>query len=118
MKKPTELQQQQYERIGEIAAKGRQRYLEAGGDPKRCPSGRKENDYLTDEERQEILELSRQLFGVRIKDNQVYCQGRASELSPHLPEVCLLHPGTEWKLSQSENHLCAFPTPSSARSPK
>ncbi len=39
MKKPTELQQQKYERIGEIAAKGRQRYLEAGGDQKICPSG-------------------------------------------------------------------------------
>jgi hypothetical protein len=51
MKKPTEIQQQKYERIGEIAAKGRQRYLEAGGDQKICPSGRKGNDYLTDEER-------------------------------------------------------------------
>ncbi len=30
-------------RIGEIAAKGRQRYLEAGGDQKICPSGRKGN---------------------------------------------------------------------------
>ena len=81
MKKPTELQQQQYERIGEIAARGRQRYLEAGGDQKRCPSGRKGNDYLTDEERKEILELSRQVFGVQIKDGQVSCQGRTWELS-------------------------------------
>ncbi|MGV2390002.1 MAG UNVERIFIED_CONTAM: hypothetical protein LVR29_22350 [Microcystis novacekii LVE1205-3] len=32
MKKPTKLQQQEYERIGKIPAKGRQRYLEAGGD--------------------------------------------------------------------------------------
>ncbi|MEA5534330.1 hypothetical protein [Crocosphaera sp. XPORK-15E] len=81
MKKPTKLQQHQSERISEITAKGRQRYLEAGGDPKRCPSGRKGNDYLTDEERQEILELSRQIFGVQIKDNQVDCQGRTWELS-------------------------------------
>ena len=56
MKKPTEIQQQQSERISEIAARGRHRYLEAGGDPKRCPSGRKGNDYLTNDERQEILQ--------------------------------------------------------------
>ncbi|WP_265415813.1 hypothetical protein [Aphanothece sacrum] len=34
MEKPTELQQQQSKRISEITARGRQRYLEAGGDPK------------------------------------------------------------------------------------
>jgi hypothetical protein len=78
---PTELQQQKYERIGEIVARGRQRYLEAGGDQKRCPSGRKGNDYLTDEERKEILQLARQVFGVQIKDGQVYCQGRTWKLS-------------------------------------
>jgi hypothetical protein len=81
MKKPTELQQQKYERIGEIAAKGRQRYLEAGGDQKICPGGRKGNDYLTDEERKEILQLARQVFGVQIKDEQVYCQGRTWKIS-------------------------------------
>lgn len=81
MKKPTELQQQKYERIDEIVARGRQRYLEAGGDPTRCPSGRKNDDYLTEEERQEILHLARQVFGVQIKDGQVYCQGRTWKLS-------------------------------------
>ena len=81
MKKPTEIQQQQPARINEIVAKGRQRYLDSGGEPKSCPSGRKGHDYLTDEERQEIVELSRQLFGVQIKDNQVYCQGRTWKLA-------------------------------------
>ena len=63
MKTTTE-QQQNYEKISKIAARGRQSYLEAGGDPTRCPSGRKNNDYLTNEERQEILQLARQVFGV------------------------------------------------------
>jgi hypothetical protein len=80
MKTTTE-QQQNYEKISEIAARGRQRYLEAGGNPTRCPSGRKNNDYLTDEERQEILQLARQVFGVQIKDGQAHCQGRTWELS-------------------------------------
>lgn len=78
--RPTELQKQQYERIGEIAAIGRQRYLVAGGDPRRCPSGRHGDDYLTDEERQEILALARKVFGVDRKDGYVHCQGRSWKL--------------------------------------
>ncbi len=76
MREPTELEKQRYDRIGEIAARGRQRYLEAGGDPKRSPSGYKGDDYLTDEERQEILQLARQVFGVTRQDNQIFCQGK------------------------------------------
>ena len=63
MKQPTELEKQQYARLHEILLIGRVRYLEAGGDPRRCPSGRHGDDYLTDEERQEALELGRKLFG-------------------------------------------------------
>jgi hypothetical protein len=72
---------QQYNRIGEIAALGRQRYLDAGGDPCRCPSGRHGNDYLTHEERQELFRLVRQVFGIRVEKNDVYCQGRSWKLS-------------------------------------
>lgn len=80
MREPTELEKQEYERIGEIAALGRQRYLDAGGNPRRCPSGRDGDDYLTDEERQEILTLARKVFGVYHKDSYVYCQGRSWQL--------------------------------------
>lgn len=69
MKNSTELEKQQYVRLHEILLTGRQRYLEAGGDPRRCPSGRNGDDYLTIEERQEALELGRSLFGVYINEH-------------------------------------------------
>lgn len=69
MKNPTKLEKQQYVRLHEILLTGRQRYLEAGGDPRRCPSGRNGDDYLTIEERQEALELGRSLFGVSVNDH-------------------------------------------------
>ncbi len=53
MREPTELEKQQNARLAEIVALGRQRYLDSEGEPRRCPSGRHGNDYLTDEERQE-----------------------------------------------------------------
>lgn len=66
MREPTELEKKQYARLQELTAIARQRYLDAGGDPKRCPSGRKGDDYMTDEERKESIELTRLIFGVRI----------------------------------------------------
>ena len=76
MKKMTKLQKQQDARLAEILALARQRYLDAGGDPRRCPSGRHGDDYLTDEERQEALMLGRKLAGMTVKDGYVHCQGR------------------------------------------
>jgi hypothetical protein len=67
MKNSTELEKQ-YVRLHEILLTGRQRYLEAGGDPRRCPSGRNGDDYLTGEERQEALALGRLLFGVYVNE--------------------------------------------------
>ena len=40
----------------------RQRFLDAGGDPRHPPSGLKGDDYMTDEERQEALTIARSLF--------------------------------------------------------
>ncbi len=80
MREPTELKKQQYQRMIELSDLARQRYLDAGGDPRRCPSGRKGDDYLTDEERLEFFELGRQVFGVRIVDGEVHCQGRSWKL--------------------------------------
>ena len=40
----------------------RQRFLDAGGDPRHPPSGVKGDDYMTDEERQEALTIARSLF--------------------------------------------------------
>lgn len=81
MREPTELEKKQYERLQELTAIARQRYLDAGGDPRRCPSGRNGDDYMTDEERQESIELTRQIFGVRIIGDEVHCQGRTWKLS-------------------------------------
>src|SRR4028119_380005 len=86
MREPTELEKQQYARLGEILALGRQRYLDAGGNPRRCPSGLNGDDYLTDEERQEALMLGRKVFGVYVKDGSVYCQGRSWKLPNYLAE--------------------------------
>lgn len=80
MREPTELEKKQYARIGDIAAIARQRHLDAGGNPKSCPSGRHGDDYLTVEERQEILMLARKVFGVYVKDGFVHCQGRSWKL--------------------------------------
>jgi hypothetical protein len=44
MNKQTEVQKQQYARLHEILLTGRQRYLETGGDPRRCPIGRHGDD--------------------------------------------------------------------------
>lgn len=84
MKKMTELQKQQDARLAEILALGRQRYLDTGGDPRCCPSGRYGNDYLMNEERQEALMLGRKLAGITVKDGYVYCQGRSWKLPEHL----------------------------------
>lgn len=80
MKEQTDLQKQQDVRLADIMALGRQRYLEAGGDPKRCPSGRNGDDYLTDEERIEAFLLMQKLAGISVKDGFVHCQGRAWKL--------------------------------------
>lgn len=80
MKEMTKLQKQQDARLAEILALGRQRYLDAGGDPRRCPSGRHGDDYLTDKERQEALMLGRKLAGMTVKDGYVQCQGRSWKL--------------------------------------
>ncbi|WP_445635667.1 hypothetical protein NSTC745_00415 [Nostoc sp. DSM 114161] len=61
MKEPTVLLKQKYQRLREIFALARQRYLEAGGDPRR-PT---DNRYLTNEEKQEAFEIGVQVFGVQ-----------------------------------------------------
>ena len=62
MKESITLLKQKYQRLGEIFARARQRYLEAGGDPRR-PT---DNRYLTDEEKKEAFELGTQVFGVQV----------------------------------------------------
>ena len=63
------IKQLQARRLRGLFEVARQRYLDAGGDPQRTPSGRKGDDYMTDTERQEALELTRQIFDFdKIKD--------------------------------------------------
>ncbi len=54
--------QQQAQRMLELFAIARQRYLDTGGHLQTTPSGRKGDDYMTDEERQEALALGREIF--------------------------------------------------------
>lgn len=77
MREPNELEKQQYERFKELFAISRQRYLEAGGDPRKRPSGRKGDDYLTDEERKELYSIGRQIFGVVTNGDEIQCQGQS-----------------------------------------
>lgn len=80
MKDWTEQQKQKFARFQEILDIGKQRYVEAGGNPRRYRAGFKNQDYLTDEERQEAAQIMRQMFGVTIKDGYVNCQGRSWKL--------------------------------------
>lgn len=85
MRTLTELQKKQEARLQELINAAKQRYLDAGGDPKRCPSGRKGDDYMTDEERQEVTVLMRQSAGIRIIGDEVHCQGRSWKLPADSP---------------------------------
>lgn len=62
MREPTELEKKQYQRLREIFATGRQRYLNAGGEPGLSAGSLNGQDYLTEAEKKEILELGRQVF--------------------------------------------------------
>ncbi len=59
--------------------------MDAGEDPKSCPSGRKGDDYMTNEEREEAMLLMRQSVGIRIVNDKVHCQGRSWKLSTDFP---------------------------------
>ncbi|HEY9822921.1 MAG TPA: hypothetical protein V6D35_19430 [Candidatus Sericytochromatia bacterium] len=82
----TEVRKQQYKRMLELAELAIQRRLdlEAKGDIRRR-TGRKGDDYLTEEERQEFFELGRQLSGMRIIDGYIHCQGKAWKLPNNSP---------------------------------
>ncbi|MDY6782623.1 MAG: hypothetical protein SW833_08780 [Cyanobacteriota bacterium] len=66
MREPTESERKFYRRLEEIFTTARQRYLDAGGDPQR-PGGSLLNgkDYLSDREKQEIIELGSQVFPLK-----------------------------------------------------
>ena len=68
--------QQVETKLQALMALAKERYLAAGGNPKQCPSGRKGDDFLTDEEHQEAMLLMRHSAGVRIVGDEVHCQGR------------------------------------------
>ena len=71
--------------LQELIKIARQRYLDAGGNPNRCPSGLKGDDYFTDEERKEARILMRISAGVRIVGDEVHCQGRSWKLPADSP---------------------------------
>ena len=62
MRKPTEREEKQYQRLQAIFALGRQRYLSAGGNPDLSGGSLNKQDYLTDAEKQELVKIGQQLF--------------------------------------------------------
>ncbi|MEW6496970.1 MAG: hypothetical protein AB1589_31280 [Cyanobacteriota bacterium] len=87
MSELTESQKQKFAKFQEILDRGKQRYIQAGGNPRHYRAGFKGQDYLTDEEREEAAEIMRQMFGVTIKDGYVYCQGRSWQLPENSSEI-------------------------------
>ncbi len=81
-----ELQKQQYQRMIELSDLARQRYLEAGGDPRRASGSLHGNSYMSAEEKQEFLALGKQISGIYVKDGYVNVHGRSWKL----PENSLL----------------------------
>ncbi len=65
MREPIESEKKQYQRLQEIFATARNRYLKAGGDPKRPGGILNGQDCLTTEEKQEIVRLGKQVFPLR-----------------------------------------------------
>lgn len=62
MTNQNQIRKEQDRRLGELMAIARQRFLDAGGDPRHLPSGLKGDDYMTDAEREEALAIARSLF--------------------------------------------------------
>ncbi|MBD2411319.1 hypothetical protein FACHB389_20855 [Nostoc calcicola FACHB-389] len=81
----TEKQKQKYARFQEILEIGKQRYVEAGGNPKHYRAGFKGQDYLTDEERKEATRIMRQMFGISIVNGYLSCQGHSLQLPENSP---------------------------------
>ncbi len=86
MSDSVELRKQQYKRMIELSDLAIQRRLELEekGDTRRR-SGRKGDDYLTEEERQEFFTLVRQLSGMQIVNGYIYCQGKSWKLPEDSP---------------------------------
>jgi hypothetical protein len=86
MSDSVELRKQQYKRMIELSDLAIQRRLELEekGDTRRR-SGRKGDDYLTEEERQEFFTLVRQLSGMQIINGYIYCQGKSWKLPEDSP---------------------------------
>jgi hypothetical protein len=80
-----DLRKQKYERFKELFEIARQRYLDAGGDPKHSSGTLHKNDYLTDEERQELFKLGSELSGDRIVGGYIHSQGRMWKLPDNSP---------------------------------
>ena len=62
MREPTEIENRQYQRLQNLFAIARKRYLDAGGNPNLSGGSLNKQDYLTEAEKQEIRELGQQVF--------------------------------------------------------
>ena len=78
MDKTNSTRQQQAQRMIDIFRTARQRYLNAGGDPRRSAGSLNDNDNLTDDERKEVKELGENIFDAEYINN--YRQHRQHNL--------------------------------------
>ncbi len=62
MREPTERETEQYQKLIELFTQARQRYLETGGNPHQSGGSLNQRDCLTEQEKQEIRELRKQVF--------------------------------------------------------
>ena len=62
MREPTQLETQKYQRLIELFSIARQRYLQAGGNPRQSGGSFNGHDYLTIQEKQEIRQLGKKVF--------------------------------------------------------
>jgi hypothetical protein len=85
MSNTTQLPNQQYQRMIELCQIARQRYLDAGGDPRHSSGTLHGNEYLTQEEKEEFFVLGRQLSGFQLKDGYAYYLGESWKLADDSP---------------------------------
>lgn len=83
MDKTDSSRQQQAQRMIEIFRTARQRYLDAGGDPRRSAGSLNTNDNLTDEERREVKELGEKIFDTEYINNYLQQRQHLHRSIPH-----------------------------------
>lgn len=82
MTTPEHTRQKQARRMLELGKISRQRYLDAGGNPRLSVGNLNGNDNFTNEEKQEFLELARQVFDTDYINNYLQQRHKRQTANP------------------------------------